>query len=269
MQDLADELGVSESRISQLRAEALLLLKDGMNSQLEPDVPGAGGAPQRPRRPPQSRVLLRWSRAAPRPGTACRSGRSRRRTWWASRTRNGRFAPEVTSSAGGRKSSFPRTGRRRGQVHCRGVRQECIEEAQGSGRAGHGGEAPMRINTNIMALNAYRNLNTTNDMLGEQPREAVVGLPDQPGRRRRVGPGHQPEPRQADLGSQQVATQNAQDGISVVQTAEGALTQVNSMLQRIHDLIVQSANTGVVGLDRSHRRAERDRAAPRRDRPDR
>ena len=40
-----------------------------------------------------------------------------------------------------------------------------------------------------------------------------------------------------------VATQNAQDGISVVQTAEGALTQVNSMLQRIHDLIVQAANT--------------------------
>ena len=38
MQDLADELGVSESRISQLRAEALLLLKDGVNSQLEPDA---------------------------------------------------------------------------------------------------------------------------------------------------------------------------------------------------------------------------------------
>jgi RNA polymerase sigma factor for flagellar operon FliA len=38
MQDLADELGVSESRVSQLRAEALLLLKDGMNSQLEPDA---------------------------------------------------------------------------------------------------------------------------------------------------------------------------------------------------------------------------------------
>ena len=38
MQDLADELGVSESRISQLRAEALLLLKDGINSQLEPDA---------------------------------------------------------------------------------------------------------------------------------------------------------------------------------------------------------------------------------------
>ncbi len=37
MQELADELGVSESRISQLRAEALVLLKDGMNSQLEPE----------------------------------------------------------------------------------------------------------------------------------------------------------------------------------------------------------------------------------------
>ena len=38
MQDLADELGVSESRVSQLRAEALLLLKDGINSQLDPQA---------------------------------------------------------------------------------------------------------------------------------------------------------------------------------------------------------------------------------------
>ena len=38
MQEIADELGVSESRVSQLRAEALLLLKDGINSQLEPEA---------------------------------------------------------------------------------------------------------------------------------------------------------------------------------------------------------------------------------------
>src|SRR5205085_9254939 len=38
MQDLAEELGVSESRISQMRAEALALIKDGLNSQLEPEV---------------------------------------------------------------------------------------------------------------------------------------------------------------------------------------------------------------------------------------
>jgi RNA polymerase sigma factor for flagellar operon FliA len=38
MQDIADELGVSESRISQLRTEALALLKDGMNAQLAPEA---------------------------------------------------------------------------------------------------------------------------------------------------------------------------------------------------------------------------------------
>lgn len=38
MKDLADDLGVTESRISQMRAEALALLKDGMNSQLDPDI---------------------------------------------------------------------------------------------------------------------------------------------------------------------------------------------------------------------------------------
>ncbi|HEX5615884.1 MAG TPA: FliA/WhiG family RNA polymerase sigma factor, partial [Acidimicrobiia bacterium] len=38
MQDIADELGVSESRISQLRTEALALLKDGLNSQLDPEA---------------------------------------------------------------------------------------------------------------------------------------------------------------------------------------------------------------------------------------
>ncbi len=38
MQVLAEELGVTDSRISQMRAEALLLLKDAMNSQLDPDL---------------------------------------------------------------------------------------------------------------------------------------------------------------------------------------------------------------------------------------
>ena len=52
MQDLADELGVSESRISQLRAEALLLLRDGVNSQLDPTA-----VPAEPR--PNGRVARR------------------------------------------------------------------------------------------------------------------------------------------------------------------------------------------------------------------
>jgi RNA polymerase sigma factor for flagellar operon FliA len=43
MQEIADELGVTESRVSQMRAEALALLRDGINSQLDPDqVPDLG-----------------------------------------------------------------------------------------------------------------------------------------------------------------------------------------------------------------------------------
>lgn len=45
MQELADELGVTESRISQMRAEALVLLRDGLNSQLDPEL-----LPSEPRR---------------------------------------------------------------------------------------------------------------------------------------------------------------------------------------------------------------------------
>src|SRR4029453_4968467 len=46
------------------------------------------------------------------------------------------------------------------------------------------------------------------------------------------------------VGGLKVAVRNAQDGISVMQTAEGALTEVHSILQRMRDLSVQAANTG-------------------------
>jgi RNA polymerase sigma factor for flagellar operon FliA len=45
MQDIADELGVTESRVSQMRAEALVLLRDGMNSQLDPELVAAEDRP--------------------------------------------------------------------------------------------------------------------------------------------------------------------------------------------------------------------------------
>jgi flagellin len=100
----------------------------------------------------------------------------------------------------------------------------------------------MRINTNIMALDAYRNLNNTNDMLASSLEKLSSGY-----RINRAADDASGLVISQNLDKQisglKVATQNAQDGISVVQTAEGALTQVNSMLQRIHDLIVQSANT--------------------------
>src|SRR5689334_22030704 len=100
----------------------------------------------------------------------------------------------------------------------------------------------MRINTNIMAFNAYRNLNTTNDKLAGSLEKLSSGF-----RINRAADDASGLVISQNLDKQvsglRQATQNAQDGISVVQTAEGALTQVNSMLQRMHDLIVQAANT--------------------------
>ena len=100
----------------------------------------------------------------------------------------------------------------------------------------------MRINTNIMAFNAYRNLTSTNDMLSKSLEKLSSGY-----RINRAADDASGLVISQNLDKQvsglRQATQNAQDGISVVQTAEGALTQVNSMLNRIHDLIVQAANT--------------------------
>jgi flagellin len=100
----------------------------------------------------------------------------------------------------------------------------------------------MRINTNIMAFNAYRNLDATNNQLAKSLEKLSSGY-----RINRAADDASGLVISMNLDKQvsglKQATQNAQDGISVVQTAEGALTQVNSMLNRMHDLIVQAANT--------------------------
>jgi len=100
----------------------------------------------------------------------------------------------------------------------------------------------MRINTNIMAFNAFRNLDDTNNMLAKSLEKLSSGY-----RINRAADDASGLVISLNLDKQvsglRQATQNAQDGISVVQTAEGALTQVNSMLNRMHDLIVQAANT--------------------------
>ncbi len=124
----------------------------------------------------------------------------------------------------------------------------------------------MRINTNIMALDAYRNLNNTNDALASSLEKLSSGY-----RINRAADDASGLVISENLDKQvsglTVATQNAQDGISVVQTAEGALTTVNSMLQRIHDLIVQSANTA--SSDSTARTAAQNEIAQLRDEIDR
>src|SRR3954470_11096840 len=99
-----------------------------------------------------------------------------------------------------------------------------------------------RINQDIMAFNAYRNLNITNEMLGKSLEKLSSGY-----RINRAADDASGLVISQGLRSQvsglRQATRNAQDGVSVVQTAEGALTEVHSMLNRIRDLVVQAANT--------------------------
>ena len=99
----------------------------------------------------------------------------------------------------------------------------------------------LSINQNIAAVNSYRNLsNTQNDQAKSLEKlssgfrinraaDDAAGLAISEGLRSQVG-------------GLKVAARNAQDGISVVQTAEGALTEVHAILQRVRDLAVQGAN---------------------------
>jgi len=99
----------------------------------------------------------------------------------------------------------------------------------------------MRINQNIMAFNAYRNLSTTNVSMGKSLEKLSSGFRINRAADDAAGLVISQDLR-AQVSGLKVATRNAQDGISVVQTAEGALSEVNAMLQRMRDLAVQAAN---------------------------
>jgi len=101
----------------------------------------------------------------------------------------------------------------------------------------------MRINQNIMANNAYRNLSTTNMSLGKSLEKLSSGFRINRAADDAAGLVISQNLRAQTSGLRQ-ATRNAQDGISVVQTAEGALNEVHTIVNRMRDLAVQAANTG-------------------------
>ena len=101
----------------------------------------------------------------------------------------------------------------------------------------------MRINQNIMANNAYRNLSTTNMSLGKSLEKLSSGFRINRAADDAAGLVISQNLRAQTSGLRQ-ATRNAQDGISVVQTAEGALNEVHTMLNRMRDLSVQASNSG-------------------------
>jgi flagellin len=101
----------------------------------------------------------------------------------------------------------------------------------------------MRINQNSMAINAYRNLSANNVMLGKSLEKLSSGFRINRAADDAAGLVISQNLRAQVSGLRQ-ATRNAQDGISVVQTAEGALNEVHTMLNRMRDLSVQAANSG-------------------------
>lgn len=102
----------------------------------------------------------------------------------------------------------------------------------------------MRINQNIAAFNAYRNLSTTSGLQAKSLEKLSSGFRINRAADDAAGLVNS-ENLRAQIGGLKVATRNAQDAISFVQTAEGAQTEVHSILQRMRDLTVQSGNVGV------------------------
>lgn len=101
----------------------------------------------------------------------------------------------------------------------------------------------MRINNNIMAFNAQRNLGSSATSMGKSIEKLSSGLRINRAADDASGLVISQKLRAQTSGLRQ-ATRNAQDGISVVQTAEGGLNEVHSMLNRMRDLAVQASNTG-------------------------
>ncbi len=101
----------------------------------------------------------------------------------------------------------------------------------------------LRVNTNIAAMNSYRNLTTTEGNLSKSLEKLSSGFRINRASDDAAGLVNS-EALRSQIGGLKVASRNAQDGISVAQTAEGALNEVTSILQRMRDLTVQKANTG-------------------------
>ncbi|WIE63085.1 flagellin [Curtobacterium sp. MCLR17_032] len=99
----------------------------------------------------------------------------------------------------------------------------------------------MSINTNLSALNTYRNLNATQNDLSKSLEKLSSGLRINRAADDAAGLSIS-EGLKSQVGGLTVAARNAQDGISVVQTAEGGLTETHSILQRMRDLAVQAGN---------------------------
>ncbi|MBC6963237.1 MAG: flagellin FliC, partial [Nitrosomonas sp.] len=100
---------------------------------------------------------------------------------------------------------------------------------------------PQIINTNIASLNAQRNLNVSQNSLGTALQRLSSGLRINSAKDDAAGLAIS-ERMTSQIRGMNQAARNANDGISLAQTAEGALVEIGNNLQRIRELAVQSAN---------------------------
>lgn len=113
----------------------------------------------------------------------------------------------------------------------------------------------MRINHNIAALNTYRQMGVANNGQMKSMEKLSSGL-----RINKAGDDAAglaiSEKMRGQIRGLDMASKNAQDGISLIQTAEGALNESHSILQRMRELAVQSANDTNTDSDRKELQAE-------------
>ena len=115
----------------------------------------------------------------------------------------------------------------------------------------------MRINHNIQALNAYRNLAVNQSNTAKNLEKLSSGLRINRAADDAAGLAIS-EKMRSQIRGLEVAERNALDAISLIQTAEGALSSVHSMLQRMRELAVQASNDTLEPSDRAAIQAEVD-----------
>ncbi|HLM86716.1 MAG TPA: flagellin [Solirubrobacteraceae bacterium] len=100
---------------------------------------------------------------------------------------------------------------------------------------------PLTINSNLEAMNASRNLNNTENMLAQSMQRLSSGLKINSAADDVAGYAIS-ESLQSQVNGLHQASENIQDAVALAQTAQGALNDVNTMLQRIRELAVQYSN---------------------------
>ena len=108
----------------------------------------------------------------------------------------------------------------------------------------------LRINTNVEALNAHRQLSRTEGQLSKAMEKLSSGLRINRAADDAAGLAISEKMRAQIAGTSQ-AQRNTMDAISLVQTAEGAIAEIHSILQRVRELAVQYANGTMSSLDRA------------------